>query len=111
ACPVRCLRGHRLHGDRPQGVVLPRSMKRPGDRPLRAEAARLPPRPLVFEEGYCTMPGSASAHVVPAGDAPMSSAPGSLLIVDDDDSDRSLLRRYFEGRGFVVADAPDGNQA
>ena len=36
---------------------------------------------------------------------------GRLLIVDDNDINRDILRRLLEAQGHVVADAPDGEQA
>lgn len=36
---------------------------------------------------------------------------GRLLIVDDNDINRDILRRLLESQGHLVADAPDGEQA
>jgi sigma-B regulation protein RsbU (phosphoserine phosphatase) len=41
----------------------------------------------------------------------MHSEQGSLLVVDDDASNRALLRHSLEARGFAVTDAPDGVRA
>lgn len=37
--------------------------------------------------------------------------PGCLLIVDDDEDNRAMLRRYLEPKGFHVVEADDGVQA
>jgi sigma-B regulation protein RsbU (phosphoserine phosphatase) len=41
----------------------------------------------------------------------MAAPLGSLLIVDDDDTNRAMLRRYLEAQGFTVTAAPDGAEA
>jgi sigma-B regulation protein RsbU (phosphoserine phosphatase) len=41
----------------------------------------------------------------------MTTAPGSLLLVDDDDMLRGLLARYLEGQGFRVRAVADGSAA
>jgi sigma-B regulation protein RsbU (phosphoserine phosphatase) len=41
----------------------------------------------------------------------METVLASLLIVDDDNAQRSQLRRYLERKRFVVTDASDGHQA
>ena len=33
-----------------------------------------------------------------------------ILVVDDDPKVRTLLRRCFEGEGFIVSDAKDGTE-
>ena len=38
----------------------------------------------------------------------MDTEPGSLLVVDDDDINRAMLRRYLEPRGLSITDARDG---
>jgi CheY-like chemotaxis protein len=42
---------------------------------------------------------------------PMPARKASLLIIDDEDSIRRALRRYFERRGWVVEEAHDGADA
>jgi sigma-B regulation protein RsbU (phosphoserine phosphatase) len=41
----------------------------------------------------------------------MDTEPGSLLVVDDDDTNRAMLRRYLEPRGLSITDARDGAEA
>ena len=41
----------------------------------------------------------------------MSEQEHTLLIVDDNESNRDLLARRLEHKGFVVATASDGRQA
>ena len=36
---------------------------------------------------------------------------GHILVVDDDPKVRTLLRRCFEGEGFVVSEAKDGAES
>ena len=43
--------------------------------------------------------------------ASQSNQTGRLLIVDDNDINRDILRRLLESQGHQVADAPDGEQA
>jgi two-component system, OmpR family, response regulator len=45
-------------------------------------------------------------NTLPPGAALMSGA--HILVVDDDPKVRTLLRRCFEGEGFIVSDAKDG---
>jgi two-component system phosphate regulon response regulator OmpR len=40
----------------------------------------------------------------------MNDAPARLLLVDDDERLRELLRRYLDGQGFVVKAVADGTQ-
>ncbi len=44
-------------------------------------------------------------------DLTMSSPPGHLLVVDDDEANRDMLSRRLERKGFAVAVAEDGNRA
>jgi CheY-like chemotaxis protein len=41
----------------------------------------------------------------------MSHLSPALLVVDDDDTNRSLLARLFEAKGFTVATASSGAEA
>jgi CheY-like chemotaxis protein len=41
----------------------------------------------------------------------MEQETGLLLIAEDDETVRLMLRRYFEARGFDAVDVPDGGQA
>src|SRR2546428_790047 len=41
----------------------------------------------------------------------MTTAPASLLLVDDDDVTRDLLARFLERHGFAVTGVADGNEA
>jgi phosphoserine phosphatase RsbU/P len=41
----------------------------------------------------------------------MEQETGLLLIAEDDETVRLMLRRYFEARGFDAVDVPDGSQA
>ncbi len=41
----------------------------------------------------------------------MDRQPGGVLVVDDEASNRTILRHFLESRGIDVADAPDGAQA
>ena len=41
----------------------------------------------------------------------MKQQPGSLLIVDDDDMAREILRRRLSAQGYSVAEAPSGREA
>jgi sigma-B regulation protein RsbU (phosphoserine phosphatase) len=41
----------------------------------------------------------------------MDQEQGLLLLVEDDDTIRSLMRRYLQGKGFTVAEAADGDRA
>jgi sigma-B regulation protein RsbU (phosphoserine phosphatase) len=41
----------------------------------------------------------------------MDTAPGSLLIVDDEPMDREMLSRFLQRHGFAITEAQDGEQA
>ncbi len=49
--------------------------------------------------------------VSPSTGAPLTAANRSLLLVDDEPTLRSALRRYFTRRGWRVFEAEDGEQA
>ena len=42
---------------------------------------------------------------------PMTSLPGTLLVVDDDEANRDMLSRRLERKGFAVTVAEDGSRA
>jgi phosphoserine phosphatase RsbU/P len=44
-------------------------------------------------------------------DLPMTSLPGTLLVVDDDEANRDMLSRRLERKGFAVTVAEDGTRA
>ncbi len=44
-------------------------------------------------------------------DLPMTSQPGTLLVVDDDEANRDMLSRRLERKGFAVTVAEDGTRA
>jgi PAS domain S-box-containing protein len=50
-------------------------------------------------------------RTAPGSLAPLPARRSSLLVIDDEESIRRVLRRYFERRGWAVDEAPDGTTA
>jgi PAS domain S-box-containing protein len=50
-------------------------------------------------------------RTAPGSLAPLPARRSSILVIDDEESIRRVLRRYFERRGWAVDEAPDGTTA
>jgi PAS domain S-box-containing protein len=75
-----------------------------------AAAAATGPAAAVTATGKAS--AAAGAKAIDEGPSnPMPPRQPSLLVIDDEDSIRRALRRYFERRGWAVDEAPDGTDA
>jgi DNA-binding response OmpR family regulator len=74
---------------------------------LRVEAARV--AATIFQEPV--MASLARSIEVPPGPSPRPSRAPHLLVAEDDDDFRHVLRTILERQGFEVTDVPDGRAA
>jgi two-component system, NtrC family, sensor kinase len=76
---------------------------------IRSAAERL----LTLASEAAVAPEAAATVAAPDGPAPEAAAleKGSLLVVDDNPSNRDMLSRRLERHGYAVATAADGRQA
>jgi CheY-like chemotaxis protein len=84
------------------------------DEPAAAAAAAATAATGPADAVTATGKASAAAGVKAIDEGPSNPMPPrqpSLLVIDDEDSIRRALRRYFERRGWAVDEAPDGTGA